>query len=187
MNSIENFYHMLPDDKAKIGASVCNEESVHWDFFRNKSIDFELNEPLIFKIKSGRFSGSISDYQINSCGFYLFSPRLRKIIEKFLTNIDLPKWYDSIVLDTDNNKHEYFILNFFKFPDLLDYSMSTFVDKEKKHPIKKRYDIEKINDRFVFGSEFGSSFFVHDSVRKEIKKGCSNIYFYGIHKPGRLS
>jgi hypothetical protein len=178
---------MIPDDKAKIGVSYCHDKSIHWDFFRNKSIDFEIDSPLVFKIEQGKFSGSVSDYQINNCGFYLFSPRLREIIDNHLSNRDLPKWYESIVTDMENKDHQYFILNFFKFPDLLDYTISTFSDAEKKHPIKKFYDIEKIGDRLLFGTEFGSSFYVHDIVRKEIRKNCSNTYFFGIHKPGRLS
>ena len=187
MNTIEQFYHMMPDDKANIGASYCQDKSIHWDYFRNKNFGFERDSPIVFKIEHGKFSGSLSDYQIDNCGFYLFSPRLREIIEKHLSNIDLPRWYDSVVIDLENKEHKYFILNFFKLPDFLDYTNSTFIDKEKSHPIKKRYDIDKIGERLIFGSELDSSFFVHDKVRKEIKKACSNIYFYGIHKPGRLS
>ena len=177
---------MMPDDKAKIGASYCQDKSVHFDYFRNKDLDFKLDYPLVFKIEQGKFAGSISDYQIDNCGFFLFSPRLRNVIDKYLTNIDLPKWFDAIVIDLDNKEHEYHILNFFNQPDLLDYERSTFINKEKTNPIKNRYDINKVSDRLVFSSKFDSPIMVHDSVRKQVKKECSNIYFYGIEKSGRL-
>lgn len=108
------------------------------------------------------------------------------MIDKNLTNIDLPKWFDVTVIDLNNKEHEYYILNFFNRPDLLDYERSTFINMEKTHPIKKRYDLNKIRDRLVFSSKFDTTIMIHDSVRKQVKKGCSNIYFYGIEKPGRL-
>jgi hypothetical protein len=169
---IDEFYHMMPDDKAKIGASYCQDKSVHWDYFKTKDYDFTLDNPLIFKIELGKFSGMISDYQIDNCGFFLFSPRLRNVIDKNLTNIDLPKWFDAIVIDLDNN--------------LLDYERSTFINKEKTHPIKKRFDVDKIGERLIFGSKYNTTIMIHDSVRKQVKKECSNIYFYGLEKPGRL-
>lgn len=183
---IDEFYHMMPDDKAKIGASYCQDKSVHYDFFRNKDFDFKIEKPLIFKIEQGKFSGSTSDYQIENCGFFLFSPRLRKVIDNYLTSIDSPKWYNAIVIDLENKEHEYYILNFFNRPDLLDYERSTFINKEKTHPIKQRFDIEKIGERLVFCPKSDTTIMIHDSVRKQIKKECANIYFYGIEKPGRL-
>ncbi|MBF0695397.1 MAG: hypothetical protein IR153_10120 [Flavobacterium sp.] len=185
LNSHE-YYNMMPDDKAKIGASYCQDKSVHFDFFRNKDFTFKLENPIVFKIEHGKFSGAISDYQIENCGFFLFSPRLRDVIDKYLTSIDLPKWYNAIVIDLDNKEHEYHILNFFNRANFLDYEQSTFIDKEKTHPIKQRFDIEKIGERLVFNPKSSNSIIVHDLVRKQIKKECTNIYFYGIEKPGRL-
>lgn len=53
--NIDEFYHMMPDNKAKIGASYCQDKSVHFDFFRNKDSDFKLDNPMILKLSKVNF------------------------------------------------------------------------------------------------------------------------------------
>ena len=179
---------MTGDEKSKVGNADVLDEGIRWDFFNDKESNFKLKTPLTFKINKGRFSGTTGDYQFNGCGFLLFSDKLRSIFEKHLKDIDCPKWFPAKVIDLDGNEHNYSILYLFNKPDFLDYESSTFVD-ETDHPIKKRFDPDKIGERLIFNStKFGVSLCVHDLVRKEIKKaGSTGIYFYKIYSPGRLS
>ena len=82
----------------------------------------------------------------------------------------------------------YSILFLHNNTDFLDYQNSTFV-KGTDHPIKKRFDLDKIRDRLLFNStKYGVSLCVHDIIRKEIiKEGCTGLCFYKIHTAGRLS
>lgn len=185
---IDKYYYLTGDDKSKVGNANPVDTNIHWDFFENKNKGFKLTEPLKFEINHGRFAGQIGDFQFNSCGFLLFSDGLRTIIEKYLTEIDSPDWFPAQVTDLNGITKDYSILNLFEKPDFLDYQNSTFV-QGTNHPIKKRFDLEKIGDRLLFNStKLGVSLCVHDIIRKEIKKeGCTGFYFYKIHTAGRLS
>jgi hypothetical protein len=186
--SFEKYYYLTGDEKSKVGNADPEVKNIHWDYFEKKDADFTLTEPLRFRINPGRFSGTTGDYQLNSCGFLLFSKKLRAVFEKYLTQIDKPTWFPATVTDLDGKVADYFILYFFNKPDFLDYHNSTFV-QGTDHPIKKRYDLDKIGERLIFNStKQGVSLCVHDIVRREIKKGeCTGIYFYKIHTAGRLS
>ena len=186
--TFEKYYYFTGDDKSKVGNADPVDTNVHWDFFESKDKNLKLNEPLKFKINPGRFSGQAGDFQFNSCGFLLFSDKLRIIIEKRLTDIDNPKWFPAKVTDVDGVTMDYSILYLFDKPDFLDYHNSTFV-QGTDHPIKKRFDLERIGERLLFNStKLGVSLCVHDIVRKEIKKaGCTGMYFFKIHTAGRLS
>lgn len=109
-------------------------------------------------------------------------------IEKYLTDIDNPKWFPAKVTGLDGKTKDYSILNLFDKPDFLDYLNSTFV-QGTDHPIKKRFDLEKIGDRLIFNStKLGFSLCIHDLIRKDIEKlGLTGLYFYKIHTSGRLS
>lgn len=186
--TFEKYYNLTGDEKSNVGNAVPEEENVNWDYFENKDVNFKLKEPLKFNITPGRFSGQTGDFQFNSCGFLLFSDKLRNIIEKHLSDIDMPKWFPAIVTDLNGVSKEYSILYLFKKVDFLDYQNSTFV-RGTDHPIKKRFDLQKIGERLIFNkTKLGMSLCIHDSIRKEIKKeGCTGIYFYKIHTGGRLS
>jgi hypothetical protein len=184
--TLEKYYYMTGDEKSKVGNADPIDSSVSFDFFDKKDNGFELEKPLTFRINEGEFSGTIGDYQFNSCGFLLFSSRLRTIFEKHLTNIDSPKWYPAQVIDLDNKVHNYSILHFFKRQNLLDLQNSIFVPNTDL-PIKTRYDLNKIGERLIYSSAESVSLCVHDIVRKEIKKAeCEGVYFYKIHTAGRL-
>lgn len=185
--TIGKFYYLTGDEKSKVGnADPVGELS--WDFFVDKNSDFVLTDPFTFKIGEGRFSGIVGDYQFNSCGFYLFSDKLRQTIEKHLTDIDEPKWFPARVIDMENNDHNYSILHFFNKPDFLDEVNSTFVPGTN-HPIRLRYDLNKIGDRLIFRPiKVGTDLCIHDIVRKEIRNSrLTGTYFYKIHTAGRLS
>jgi hypothetical protein len=186
-HTIEKYYYLTGDEKSTVGNADPVDDKLSWDFFENKDSSFELSEPLRFKISDGKFSGTIGDYQFNSCGFLLFSNKLRTIVEKYLTDIDNPKWFDARVTDLESKEHAYSILYLFNKVDFLDHAKSTFVTGTD-NPIKKRYDIERIGDRLIYNSNsLGTSLCVHDMVRKDIKKSdCSGLYFYKIHSSGRL-
>ena len=186
--TFDRFYYLTGDDKSKVGNAKPEDPDIHWDYFENKDLNFSLVEPLKFQINKERFSGQAGDFQFNSCGFLLFSEKLQTIVQKYLTEIDSPKWFPAKVTDLKGVTTNYFILNFFGKPDFLDYENSTFV-QGTNHPIKKRFDLTKIGDRLLFNSKRqGVSLCVHDMVRKEIKKsGCTGVYFYKIHTGGRLS
>ncbi len=186
--TIEKYYYLTGDEKSKVGNADPVDANIHWDYFENKGTDYNLTEPLKFEIKPGRFAGSTGDFQFNSCGFLLFSDKLRTLIEKYLTNIDSPKWFPAKVTDLNGVTMDYSILYLFDKSDFLDYQNSTFV-QGTDYPIKKRFDIQKIGDRLLFNyTKLGVSLCVHDIVRKEIKKeGCTGLYFYKIHTAGRLS
>jgi len=186
--TFDEYYYLTGDEKSKVGNAEPVDENIHWDYFEKKDINFNLTEPVIFRIAPGRFSGFTGDFQFNSCGFLLFSARLRRIIENHLTEIDNPKWFPAKVIDLDGNTHDYSILYLFNKTDFLDYQNSTFVTGAD-HPIKTRFDLNKIGDRLIFSStRIGVSLCVHDIVRKEIKKSeCTGMYFYKIHTAGRLS
>ncbi|MEQ8416631.1 MAG: hypothetical protein RIB71_19270 [Imperialibacter sp.] len=186
--TFEKYYYLTGDEKSKIGNAAPEDSDIYWDYFESKNNKFNLTEPLKFKINQGQFAGQTGDFQFNSCGFLLFSHKLRTIIEKFLTEIDSPKWFPAKVADMNGVTTDYSILYLFNKPDYLDHQNSTFV-KGTDHPIKKRFDLEKIGDRLLFNStKLRSSLCVHDIVRKEIKKsGCTGLYFYKIHTAGRLS
>jgi len=186
--TIEKYYYLTGDEKSKVGNADPVDANIHWDYFENKEADFELTEPLKFKINPGRFAGQTGDFQFNSCGFLLFSEKLRTIIEKYITEIDSPKWFPAKVTDLNGVTTDYSILYLFDKTDFLDYQNSTFV-QGTDHPIKKRFDLVKIGDRLLFNStKFGVSLCAHDIIRKEIKKeGCTGLYFYKIHTAGRLS
>lgn len=186
--TFEKYYYLTEDEKSKVGNASPEDTNVRWDYFENKDKNFSLTEPLKFKINSGRFSGKTGDFQFNNCGFLLFSDKLRMIIEKYLTDIDNPKWFSAKVTDMDGITKNYSILYLFDKSNFLDYQNSTFVEGTD-HPIKKRFDLEKIADRLIFNtSKLGVLLSVHDKVRKEIKKsGCTGLYFYKIHTAGRLS
>ena len=182
---------MTGDEKSKVGSAEPEDESIYWDYFEKKDYSFNLKEPLRFKIDSGRFSGKAGDFQFNSCGFLLFSYKLRTIIEKYLTEIDNPKWFQAVLTDLEGNTLNYSILYFFNKPDFLDYQNSTFMRGKRiqSNVIKKRYDLKKIGERLIYNSDIlGVSLCVHDIVRKEIiESRCTGQYFYKIHTPGRLS
>lgn len=186
--TFEKYYYLTGDEKSKVGNADPEDESINWDYFENKDINFSLTKPLKFKINPGRFSGQSGDFQFNSCGFQLFSNKLRTIIEKYLTEIDLPKWFPATVTTLNGVTKDYSILYLFSKPDFLDYQNSSFV-QGTDHPIVKRFDLEKIGERLLFNStRLSISLCVHDIVRKEIKKeGCTGLYFYKIHTAGRLS
>jgi hypothetical protein len=186
--TFEKYFYLTGDDKSKVGNADPEDKNIHLDFFENKDKDFTLTEPLKFKINPGRFSGQTGDFQFNSSGFLLFSDKLRMTIEKYLTDVDNPKWFPAKVTGLDGVTKDYSILYLFDKPDFLDYHNSTFV-QGTDHPIKKRFDLEKIVDRLIFNStRLGVSLCVHDIVRKAIKKsGCTGLYFYKIHSAGRLS
>ena len=184
--TIEKYYYLTGDEKSKVG-SADPVDNLHWDFFENRDFNFELTEPLTFKINEGRFPGTVGDYQFNSCGFNLFSDKLRIVIEKYLTDIDRPKWFPARVLDMENHLYNYSILYFFDKSDFLDKEKSTFVPGTD-HPIKMRYDLNKIGDRLIYRPyKYGTHLCVHDIIRKEIKKTeMKGIYFYKVHTAGRL-
>jgi hypothetical protein len=186
--TFEKYYYLTGDDKSNVGNADPEDESIHWDYFENKDMNFSLTEPLKFKIDPGRFSGQTGDFQFNSCGFLLFSDKLRTIIEKHLTDIDNPKWFAAKVTDMHGLTKDYSILYLFNKPDFLDYINSTFV-KGTDHPIKKRFDLDKIGDRLIFNSKrLGVSLCVHDIVRKDLKKSeNTGLYLYKIHTSGRLT
>ncbi|HEU4788637.1 MAG TPA: DUF1629 domain-containing protein [Flavobacterium sp.] len=186
--TFDKYYYLTEDEKSKVGNAEPEDKNIRWDFFENKNIDHKLTEPLKFKINSGKYSGQTGDFQFNSCGFLLFSDKLRTIIEKYLTDIDNPKWFPAEVTDLDGVTKNYSILYLFSKPDFLDHNNSTFVSGTD-HPIKKRFDLEKIGDRLIYNSKRLSVLLcVHDIVRKDIKKSdCKGLYFYKIHTPGRLS
>ena len=185
--TIEKYYYLTGDEKSTVGNAEPVDDKLGWDFFENKDSSFKLSQPLRFKINERRFSGTIGDYQFNSCGFLLFSNKLRTIFEKHLTDIDNPKWFDAIVIDSEGKEHYYYILYLFNKVDFLDRDKSTFV-AGTDHPIKKRYDIDRIGNRLIYNSNtLGTSLCVHDIVRKDIKKSdCSGLYFYKVHTAGRL-
>ena len=187
--TFDQYYNFAGDEKSKVGVCESINPDVDVSFFWEKTEPVEIEEPFIFKIVKGRFSGTFGDYQFNNCGFWLFSDRVRAIMEKYLTNIDLPKWYPAKVIDLEGNVRNYHVLHFFGCKDLLDYQNSTFIEGTDS-PIKKRYDLDKIGDRLIFSTiqSVYSSICVHDIVRKEIKEaGCTGIYFYKMHTAGRLS
>ena len=186
--TFEEYYYLAGDEKSSVGNADPLDAALHWDYFENKESTFQLAEPLKFRINQGRFSGETGDFQFNSCGFSLFSNKLRKIFEKHLTEIDKPKWFPAQVIDLTDTIHEYSILHLFEKRDFLDHGKSTFVPGTDQ-PIKKRFDLKKINERLVYSAgTLGSSLCVHDIVRKEIKQAkCTGIYFFKIHTPGRLS
>ena len=186
--TFEKYYYLTGDEKSKVGNADPEDTNIHWDFFENKDKNFSLTQPLKFKINSGRFSGQSGDFQFNSCGFLLFSNKLRVTIEKHLTDVDNPKWFPAKVTDLDGITKDYSILYLVDKPDFLDYQNSTFV-RGTDHPIKKRFDLEKIGNRVIFNSKkFGVLLCVHDIVRKDIKKSdCTGLYFQKIHTAGRLS
>jgi len=185
--TLGKYYYLTGDQKSKVGNADPVDANIHWDFFENRGTDFQLTEPLKFRIDPGRFGGQVGDFQINSCRFLLFSNKLRSIIEKYLTGIDSPKWFAAQVTDLNGVTQVYSILNLFNKPDFLDYQNSTFV-QGNDHPIKTRFALEKIGDRLLFNStKLGVSLCVHDVVRKDInKEGCTGLYFYKIHTAGRL-
>ncbi len=186
--TLERYYYLTGDEKSMVGNAEPEDPNVHWDYFENKDMNFSLTEPLKFKISPGRFSGQTGDFQFNSCGFLLFSDQLRAIIEKYLSDIDHPKWFPAVVTDLDGTTKNYSILYLFNKPDFLDHINSTFV-KGTGHPIKMRFDLDKIGDRLILNStRLGVSLCVHDLVRKDIKKSdLTGLYFYKIHSAGRLS
>jgi hypothetical protein len=185
---IDKYYHLQPDEKAGIGASYCESIGVSFSLFDNKQIDFNLDKPIEFQIKPGKFEGTIGDFQINDTGFLLFSEKLTSILSSFLTEIDLPKWFPAIVTDLNGKSYPYSILHFFKHNDLLDRKLTTYSDWLKRHPVKLRFDINKIGERKIFSMKFETTLYIHEEVKKAIVKAkCQGIYFYGIHKPGRLS
>jgi len=186
--TFEKYYYLTGDEKSKVGSADCEDTNIHWNYFEHKDKNFNLSEPLKFKINPGRFSGQSGDYQFNNCGFLLFSDKLRVIIDKHLTDIDTPKWFPAKVTDLDGITKDYSILYLIDKPDFLDYQNSTFV-QGTDHPIKKRFDLDKIGDRLIFNSKkLGVSLCVHDIVRKDIRKaGCTGLYFFKIHTAGRLS
>ena len=186
--TFEKYYYLTGDEKSKVGNADPENPDIHWDFFENKTKDFYLTEPIKFKINPGRFSGQTGDFQLNSCGFLLFSEKLRTIIEKYLTEIDSPRWFPAKITDLGGVVTDYSILYLFNKPDFLDYENSTFV-QGTDHPIIKRFDLEKIGHRLLFNSKkLAISLCVHDIIRKEIKKQrCTGHYFYKIHTAGRLS
>jgi len=185
---IENYYNLTGDEKSKVGNADPIDENIQWDFFDDKNFNFELSKPIEFKITNGKFSGTIGDFQFNSCGFLLFSDKLRSVIEKFLNSIDNPKWFPAMVIDLDGNSYKYSILRFFGNIDFLDYNNSTFVPGTDL-PIKKRFDLNKIGERDIFIPSISNvSLCVHKIVKEEIEKeNFSGVYFYKIHSPGRLS
>lgn len=185
--TFEKYYYLTGDEKSKVGNAEPKDSNIHWDYFENKDKKFSLTEPLKFEINPGKFSGQTGDFQFNSCGFLLFSEKLRMTIEKYLSENDNPKWFPAKVTDLDGITKDYSILYFFDKPDFLDYQKSTFI-QGTDHPIKKRFDLDKIGDRQIFNTnKLGVSLCVHDIVRKEIKKsGCTGLYFYKIHSAGRL-
>ncbi|HEU0228566.1 MAG TPA: DUF1629 domain-containing protein [Arachidicoccus soli] len=186
--TLDKYYYLTGDEKSKVGNADPEDASIHWDYFENKDTNYSLTEPLKFKIDPERFSGQTGDFQFNSCGFLLFSNMLRTIMERYLTEIDSPRWFPAKVTDLNGVTKDYSILYLFDKPDFLDYQNSTFV-QGTDHPIKKRFDLERIGDRLLFNSsKLSISLCIHDIVRKEIKKaGCTGLYFYKIHTAGRLS
>ena len=188
IRTLEKYYYLTGDEKSKVGNADPLDANLHWDYFENKPPTFQLNEPLKFKINQGRFSGRTGDFQFNSCGFNLFSDKLRQIFEKYLTDLDKPRWFPAQVTDLDEKTHKYSILYLFEKHDFLDHDKSTFVTGTD-HPIKKRFDLSKIGDRLIYApNQLASSLCVHDIVRKAIKQvNCTGIYFYKIHTAGRLS
>lgn len=184
----EKYYYLTGDERSKVGVADPEDENIEWDYFEENSADFTLSSPLKFKINPGIFSGLPGDFQLNACGFILLSEKLRGIIEKYLTQIDNPRWFPAKVTDLDGKVVDYSILYFFNKPDFLDRQNSTFV-RGTDHPIKKRYDLEKIGERLIFNhKQLAVSLCVHDVVRKEIKQsGCTGVYCYKVHTGGRLS
>lgn len=186
-SSIDEFYYLSGDEKSEVGNCSPVDKSIRFDFFYNKNDSFELKEPLVFKIDEGKSSGKVGDYQFNSCGFLLFSEKLRQVIEKYLPIEDKPTWFPAKVIDLNNQEFNFYILYFFAQKDFLDHINSTFVTGTD-HPIKKRYDLLKIGERQVFKNAYSINLCVHNEVRKEIKKAnCSGVYFYKVHTAGRLS
>ena len=182
----DKYYYLAGDEKSKIGNCNPVDKSIHWDLFKEKEESYQLKEPIAFKIEASGFSGSVGDYQFNSCGFLLFSDKLRTIFEKYLTSVDKPVWYSAKIIDLNNQTFNYSILHFFARHDLLDHKNSTFVNGTH-HPIKKRYDLDKIGDRLIFSTIQSAGLCVHDIVRKEIRKaGCTGTYLYKINSAGRL-
>ncbi|OAQ41458.1 hypothetical protein A5893_17360 [Pedobacter psychrophilus] len=186
--TLEKYYYLTGDEKSNVGNADPEDSTIRWDYFENKDKNFNLTDPLKFKINARRFSGQTGDYQFNSCGFLLFSDKLRTTIVQYLTDIDNPKWFPAKLTDLDGVTTDYSILHLFKKHDFLDYQKSTFVEGTD-HPIKKRFDLEKIEDRLIFNAKIlGVSLCVHDIVRKDIKKSnYTGLYFYKIHTAGRLS
>ncbi|MCU0376097.1 MAG: hypothetical protein MUF24_12395 [Chitinophagaceae bacterium] len=186
--TLDKYYYLTGDEKSIVGNADPVDANIHWDYFEKKGADFKLIEPLKFKINAGHFAGQTGDFQFNSCGFLFFSEKLRTIIEKYITEIDSPKWFPAKVTDLNGLTTNYSILYLFDKTDFLDYQNSTFV-QGTDHPIKKRFDMNKIGDRLLFNStKLGVRLCVHDVVRKEIiKEGCTGLYFYKIHTAGRLS
>ena len=185
--TLDKYYNLTADDRSDVGNADPEDSNIHWDYFEHENTSLDLSKPLRFKINKGKFSGKRGDFQINSCGFVLCSHELRTIIENYLTEIDGPRWFPATVTDLEGITKDYSILNFFKKSDFLDHNHSTFVPGTD-HPIKKRFDLDKIGERLIFNSsQHGSSICVHDIVRKEITaRNCSGIYFYKIHTAGRL-
>ena len=186
---IDKYYYFTWDDrKLKIGNCDPVDEGIYWSYFYYKDEFFQLEKPMVFKMESGKFSGSLGDFQFNPQGFLLFSDKLRAIFEKYLTPQDKPIWFPAKVIDLDNKEYNYSILYFFGMHDLLDHVNSTFIDGTD-HPIKQRFDLEKIGDRLIFSTKQSKSMqiCVHDIVRKEIKQaGCTGVYCFKIHTAGRL-
>ena len=102
--TFEKYYYLTGDEKSKVGNAAPEDANVHWDYFENRDMNFSLTEPLKFKINPGRFSGQTGDFQFNSCGFLLFSDPLRSIVEKYLSDIDHPKWFPAVVTDMNGTR-----------------------------------------------------------------------------------
>ena len=93
-----------------------------------------------------------------------------------------------VVTDLNGKSYPYSILHFFKHNDFLDKKLTIYSDWLKKRPVKLRFDINKIGERKIFSMKFETTLYIHEEVKKAIlKANCQGIYFYGIHKPGRLS
>lgn len=181
------YYYMQfePDDKKSLAGRLLfpKEIGLFWaEDGRKITVDIST---IVFSLEDGVFEDLLLGSSLR-----IYSPKLRTIIDGFITDIDNPQWISIKVKSEDQQEiREYYILHFGVQPDILDYEKTRYADVKKKIITSPKYDVQKIGNRHIFTyfKSYSNQTIVSAKLRKVIiAAGCTGIYFYDVLSGGKL-
>ena len=173
-----------PDDKKSLAGRVLFPKGMGLFWAQDgQRITVDISNTL-FSLENGVFEDLLLGSSLR-----IYSPKLRTIIDGFLTEIDAPQWIPIKVQSEDQQEiREYYILHFGIQPDVLDYEKTRYADVKKKIITSPKYDVQKIGNRHIFTYKaYANLTIVSAKLRKKIiDAGCTGIYFYDVLSAGKL-
>ena len=132
-------------------------------------------KPLQFWLKDGKYP----DYLANDLGYRLCSERLRGILDRYASPIDLLQWLEAEIRSTTDSR-KYYILHFPNSPNVLDPNRTIVAGN---FVVKAVLSKCAVDGHHVFGYPNCGQLplFVSDDVRQAIKKEkCIGIHIAGV-------